>query len=204
MRTRVLARLPGRAHTGAGGHAHAHKHTHPGTHPPTRTRARITTLTLTAALALVACDAPEPVDLPEPAQFEQQVLDEINAIRLAQNKPRLTNSPCMADHARVRAEKLPGAVEPPRDDLPADCGDFGYAGENVSRSEQNAAQVVSTWATDELQRPNLVDEGFTHAGVGCVGVSFADSIRVAEPGAELAGMACSVIFQGPTASTDQP
>ncbi|WP_159450134.1 CAP domain-containing protein [Demequina sp. NBRC 110056] len=140
----------------------------------------------------------EPVDLPEPEQFEQELLDQINALRLEQGQVRLEEDACIQDHARTRAAQLPGAEDVPRDDLPADCGDFDYAGENVSRSDQTAAEVVDTWAADELQYPNLVDPLFTTAGVGCVGVAFDDTGRVAEPGEDLAGMACSVIFQGYT------
>ncbi len=173
--------------------------------PATRTRAATRTTrtlalilaTASAAMTLTGCAMREPVDLPAPAQFEAQLFDEINALRIAEGKPRLADSTCMADQARDRAAQLPGAEEPPREDLPADCGEFGYAGENVSRSDQNAAQVVATWAADDIQYPNLVDEGFTHAGVGCVGVSFEDTNRPVEGDEELAGMACSVIFQGP-------
>lgn len=152
---------------------------------------------LVTASALAGCAMREPVDLPAPDVFEAQLLDEINALRIGVGAPRLQDDSCMAGHARDRAAALPGADAAPREDLPADCGDFDYAGENVSRSELTAGQVVSTWAEDDLQYPNLVDEGFTHAGVGCVGVSFEDSNRAAEQGEELAGMACSVVFQGP-------
>lgn len=150
-----------------------------------------------AALTLAGCSSREPVDLPEPVVFEAQVLDAINAVRVGESVPRLQADECMAEHARERAKNLPGASEAVSEDLPADCGSHVYAGENLSRSDQGAAEVVATWAKNEMQYPNLVDPGFTSAGVGCVGVSFDDSTRVAEPGEELAGMACSVIFQGP-------
>ncbi|WP_062136381.1 CAP domain-containing protein [Demequina aestuarii] len=152
---------------------------------------------LVSASALAGCAMREPVDLPAPESFEAQLLDEINALRIGVGAPRLQADSCMAGHARDRAATLPGAESAPREDLPADCGDFDYAGENVSRSELTPGQVVSTWAEDDLQYPNLVDEGFTHAGVGCVGVSFEDSNRPADLDEELAGMACSVVFQGP-------
>ncbi|MFW2512341.1 CAP domain-containing protein [Demequina sp. SO4-13] len=134
--------------------------------------------------------------MPAPAEYEQQLLDQINAMRVQEGVGRLTTSDCMTGHARDRAADLPGAETVPREELPADCGDFDYAGENVSRSDQSAAEVVDTWAADDLQLPNLIDPLFERAGVGCVGVSFEDTNRAVEPGEEIAGMACSVIFQG--------
>lgn len=152
---------------------------------------------LLAAATLAGCNPPaDPVDLPPTAEFEDQLLDQINALRLTEGLNRLDASDCMAEHARTRAAQLPGAVDVPRDELPADCGDFDYAGENVSRSDQMAAEVVDAWASEETQEPNLVDPLFVEAGVGCVGVAAADTTRVAEGGEEIAGMACSVIFQG--------
>ncbi|MFW7413874.1 CAP domain-containing protein [Demequina sp. SO4-18] len=140
----------------------------------------------------------QPVDMPAPADFEAQLLDQINALRIERGAGRLATSDCMTDHARARAAALPGAEQAPREDLPADCGDFDYAGENVSRSDQSAAEVVDTWAADDMQLPNLIDPLFERAGVGCVGVSFDNTNFAAEPGEEIAGMACSVIFQGYT------
>ncbi len=134
--------------------------------------------------------------MPPPHEFEQELLDQINAMRLGQGRARLEPNDCLQVHARERAGRLPGADDAPTDELPADCGDFDYAGENVSRSDQTAAEVVDTWAADELQLPNLVDPRFLDAGVGCVGVAFDDTDRVAQPGEDVAGMACSVIFQG--------
>lgn len=149
------------------------------------------------ALTTAGCtSSTDPVDLPPVSDFEEQMLDQINALRIEQGVGRLQASECMAEHARERAAQLPGAVEVPREELPADCGDFDYAGENVSRSDQAANEVVDTWAQDENQLPNLVDPLFEEAGVGCVGVAAADTTRPAEPGEEVAGMACSVIFQG--------
>jgi len=150
-----------------------------------------------SALVLAGCAQREPVDLPEPDVFEHQLLDEINALRFAEGESRLDANGCLADIARERAATLPGAETVPRDDLSGECGDFGYAGENISRAELGPAAVVEEWASDDLQRPNLVDPGFTDAGVGCVGVAFEDTTRVAEDGEELAGMACSVVLMGP-------
>ncbi|WP_297082103.1 CAP domain-containing protein [uncultured Demequina sp.] len=151
---------------------------------------------LTAAAVAGCSNAVDPVELPSTEQFEQELLDQINALRVTEGLAGLDASECMAQHARERATQLPGAVDVPRDELPADCGDFDYAGENVSRSDQSAAEVVDAWAAQETQRPNLVDPLFVEAGVGCVGVAAADTTRVAEEGEDVAGMACSVIFQG--------
>lgn len=154
-------------------------------------------VTVVSAAALTGCSrSGEPVDLPQPVDYEAQVLDQINAIRIAEGVPRLSHNDCMADHARERATVLPGAADVPRDELPADCGEFDYAGENVARSDQPAAEVVATWADNELQYPNLVDPLFEQVGVGCLGVSASDTTRVVEGDEEQAGMVCSVIFQG--------
>ena len=159
--------------------------------------AALTVVTAASALVLSGCSrAGEPVDLPQPADYETQVLDQINALRIAEGVPRLTHNDCMADHARDRATVLPGAADVPREELPADCGDFDYAGENVARSDQSAAEVVATWAANELQYPNLVDPQFEQVGVGCLGISASETTRVVEGDEEQAGMVCSVIFQG--------
>lgn len=150
-----------------------------------------------AALTLAACaPSSEAVDLPAASDFEAQILEQVNALRFDQNVDRLEASECLADHARERAVGLLGAVEAPTEDLPADCGDYDYAGENVSRSDQTAAEVVDTWAAEQTQAPNLTDPAFEIAGVGCVPVASADNTRVAEDGEGVAGMACSLIFQG--------
>ena len=153
---------------------------------------------MAAAIAtLTGCSrAGEPVDLPSPLDYESEILDQINAIRITEGLPRLAHNDCMADHARDRATVLPGAADVPREELPADCGDFDYAGENVSRSDQTAHAVVATWAENALQYPNLVDPLFEQVGVGCLGVSASDTTRVVEGDEEQAGMVCSVIFQG--------
>ena len=159
--------------------------------------ARAAVVTVASALMLAGCmTTADPVDLPDATAFEDEILDQINALRLADGVGRVTANDCLADHARDRATQLPGAVDVPREELPADCGDYDYAGENVSRSDQTAAQVVATWAAEPTQAPNLTDALFEVAGVGCVPVAAADTTRVAEAGEEVAGMACSVIFQG--------
>lgn len=159
--------------------------------------AALTVVTAASALVLSGCSrAGEPVDLPQPVDYEAQVFDQINALRIAEGVPRLTHNDCMADHARDRATVLPGAADVPREELPADCGDFDYAGENVARSDQSAAEVVATWAANELQYPNLVDPQFEQVGVGCLGISASETTRVVEGDEEQAGMVCSVIFQG--------
>lgn len=165
--------------------------------PRTRIVPALAALLAAGATALAGCSrAGEPVDLPQPPDYEQQIFDQINALRIAEGVPRLTHSDCMADHARDRATVLPGAADVPREELPADCGDFDYAGENVARSDQPAHEVVATWADNELQYPNLVDPLFEQAGVGCLGVSAAETTRVVQGDEEQAGMVCSVIFQG--------
>lgn len=75
---------------------------------------------------------------------------------------------------------------------------MGFTAWHLTRSAQKAYRTHRPATEGQtLQYPNLVDEGFTHAGVGCVGVSFEDTNRPVEGDEELAGMACSVIFQGP-------
>ncbi|WP_084079132.1 CAP domain-containing protein [Demequina sp. NBRC 110057] len=154
-------------------------------------------MVLTAAAALTACtQSSAAVDLPSAAEFETQVLDQVNALRFAENVSSLELSDCLVGHARSRAASLPGATEVPQEDLPADCGDYDYAGENIARSDQSPSQVVDMWAGEATQQPNLVDPAFVVAGVGCVPVAAADNSRVAEGDEDVAGMACSMIFQG--------
>ena len=156
-------------------------------------------VTTLAVAGLAGCNqASTPVDLGQPHQYEAAMLDQINALRIREGTSRLDSNACLTAHARERATQLPGATTVPDEPLPTDCGDFDYAGENVSRSDQPAHQVVATWADNDLQYPNLVDPQFEQAGVGCVGVSAADTTRAAEGDEGHAGMACSVIFQGYT------
>lgn len=136
------------------------------------------------------------MELPAADDFAAEVFGAVNALRLEEGVERLDDSSCLTDYAVARASLLPGAVDVPRQDLPADCGDYDYAGENVSRSDQTAAEVVDTWAANDTQYPNLVDPAFEVAGVGCVPVSAADNSEVAEAGEEIGGMACSMIFLG--------
>lgn len=164
-----------------------------------RTASSVVRAALAAAVvatAVTGCAFREPVELPEPDSFARQVFDEINELRRNQSVAMLTWDDCLAGQATERAERLPGAESVPRDDLDAECGNWDYAGENMSRADVLPGEVVSTWAEQDTQYPNLVDPLFVVAGVGCAGVAFDDTGRVAEPGEELAGMGCSVIFMG--------
>ncbi|MFV0634931.1 CAP domain-containing protein [Demequina sp.] len=150
---------------------------------------------VTGASALTGCTGPQPADIPDPATYEAQLLEQINALRLPNGRDRLAANDCLTAHARERAQQLPGAQSAPEQDLPHDCGG-DYLGENISRSDLLPADVTDAWASDDLQRPNLLDPLFTTVGVGCVGVALEDTSRVALDGEDLASMACSVIFQG--------
>lgn len=165
-------------------------------YPESVRRTRILVIVMLAVLLTGCTRAGDPIDLPPPIEFETQISDQINNLRSAEGLPRLELNECMANHARERAVALPGAADVPRGELPADCGDFDYAGENVSRSDQSADEVVATWAASELQLPNLVDPKFEQMGVGCLGVSAVDTTRIVRDDEQQAGMVCSVIFQG--------
>lgn len=165
----------------------------------TPTRKTAIALAATGVLVLTGCtQSSSSVDLPSAAEYERELLGAVNALRVEEGVAVLRASECLSDHARDRAAQLPGAVEVPRDDLPADCGDYDYAGENVSRSDQIPVEVVDQWASNSTQYPNLVDPAFEIAGVGCVPVSAADNSEVATGDDAVGGMACSMIFQGYT------
>ncbi|WP_061961562.1 CAP domain-containing protein [Demequina flava] len=152
---------------------------------------------LALAVALSGCTvSSSTVQLPPAGEFEDEVFAAVNALRLESGVDRLDGSSCLDEYAVARAALLPGAVDVPRQDLPADCGDYDYAGENVSRSDQLPAEVVETWAGNEGQYPNLIDPAFEVAGVGCVPVAARDNTEIAEGDDEVGGMACSMIFMG--------
>lgn len=160
-------------------------------------RRRTVAVVAVGALLLAGCtQSSSSVDLPSAADYETELLGAVNALRVEEGVAVLQTSECLSGHARDRAAQLPGAVEVPREDLPADCGDYDYAGENVSRSDQIPVDVVDQWASNSTQYPNLVDPAFEIAGVGCVPVSAADNSEVATGDDSVGGMACSMIFQG--------
>ncbi|WP_161794226.1 CAP domain-containing protein [Demequina sediminicola] len=156
-------------------------------------------LMLGAAVALTGCtQSSDSVELPAAGEFASEVFATVNAMRVEEGVDLLQRSACLDAYAEERAALLPGSVNVPREDLPADCGDYDYAGENVSRSDQTAVEVVDTWAGNTNQYPNLVDPQFEIAGVGCVPVSAADNSEVAQGDEAIGGMACSMIFLGYT------
>ncbi len=57
-------------------------------------------------------------------------------------------------------------MDPPFDMMKQFDVTYQSAAENISRGQRNPQQVVDAWMDSEEHRKNILDESFTHIGVG--------------------------------------
>lgn len=138
-----------------------------------------------AALAACAHDVPPA----EPDEYAREVLVETNRARAQHGLADLPESGCATREAHARARALTGEplAHASLESVHEACKPHGgLTAENLSRSSAAPAVVVEAWMASPGHRDNVLSQGVTHIGVGCV-VDDADGERA---------MLCSQLFLG--------
>ncbi|WP_062388004.1 CAP domain-containing protein [Demequina iriomotensis] len=141
-----------------------------------------------AALLLAGCSSTPP----PPDELAREMFDLANEERVAEGVAPVEWSDCLEEKALERAEPFIDNPQLEHDVLVSTCHEGAKAGENLSRADLPAADVVDAWMNSAGHRMNLLDADFTIAAVGCV---------AADPGPEGqdSGMrACSFLYEGET------
>ncbi|WP_270181495.1 CAP domain-containing protein [Alkalihalobacillus sp. CinArs1] len=113
----------------------------------------------------------------ELSQFEQEVVELTNAERQKAGLPALEVDTELSKVAQAKSEDMKAnnyfAHNSPTYGSPFDMMDqFGVeyrtAGENIAKGQQTPEEVVNAWMNSEGHRKNIMNESFTHIGVGYV------------------------------------
>ncbi|MFW7413873.1 CAP domain-containing protein [Demequina sp. SO4-18] len=124
-----------------------------------------------ATLALAGCagqDEPGLADLPGPDEYAQQLFEGANEERTAQGLTPLEWSDCLVEPATERAQVAADNDSLEHQVLSLDCAEGAIAGENLSRADVEAQEIVNRWMDSAGHRANIVNEGFVVGAVGCV------------------------------------
>lgn len=147
--------------------------------------------------ALAGCGGGPTRELGSPEAFAKALFLRTNDARVADGLPEYVWNDCLARKALPRATAIVPQETLTHEGLFASClSDQVRAGENLSRSDRYAAEVVDAWLGSAGHRANLLDAGFLESGIACVPVSAVDPTRAARSGEDVAAMACSQLFEG--------
>mgnify|MGYP000170992725 FL=1 len=132
--------------------------------------ARLAAAGLAAAViaGLAGCGNPEPGTELGPEGFAEQLFNLTNDEREAEGLEPLVWNDCLEAKAAERAAPLEDSDELEHEVLAATCLDDAMAGENLSRSDRTAPQVMEAWMASAGHRANLLREEFTAGAVACV------------------------------------
>lgn len=142
--------------------------------------AAVVAVAATVGAVVTACAPAAPVGVDELAR---EMFDLSNAERVEAGLAPLEWSDCLADKALERAAPFADDRDLVHDTLIATCHEGAMAGENLSRSERAAAEVVELWMESPGHRANILRAEFVIAGIGCV--EGPDGVR-----------ACAHLFEG--------
>ncbi|WP_228373731.1 CAP domain-containing protein [Demequina soli] len=150
---------------------------------------RAATLAVAVAVgaALSGCSSP-PTD---PEQLATQMFELTNEQRVDQGLKPVEWSECLAKKAKERAEPFVNDADLEHALLVSTCHEGAKAGENLSRTDESAAQVVDLWMNSAGHRANILDPEFTIGAIACV---------AADPqadGGDSGVRACSLLYEGP-------
>ncbi len=151
-----------------------------------------TALLLAAILVLAGCSnaapstpAPGTPAPSTPAQYARALFEGVNIERAHSGLSQLTWSECLVDKALPRAQKTLTEEDLSHETLVATCTPDVAAGENLSRGQFTANEIVAKWMASAGHKANILRPGFSEAGVGCVNMPDAPQ-----------GFACSLLFEG--------
>ncbi|WP_062318508.1 CAP domain-containing protein [Demequina maris] len=140
-----------------------------------------------AASSLAGCSA----TAPPPDELAHDLFDLANEQRVENGLDPVQWSDCLAEKAATRAEPFVDDPDLEHDTLVSTCHEGAKAGENLSRTDLPAADVVDLWMGSAGHRANILDAEFTVGAVACVE---ADPLP---DGGDSGMRACSQLFEGP-------
>ncbi len=88
-----------------------------------------------------------------------------NGARAADGTPSLEWSGTLAAHARSWAKRLGDLGDLQHSNFGALTGEWASVGENVAMGHRNASTMHKAWMASSGHRSNILNAGFTHAGV---------------------------------------
>ena len=132
------------------------------------------------AMSMTACAAPAPMSVDALAR---EMFTLTNAERVEAGLAPLEWSDCLADKAGERAAPFADDPDLAHEPLVATCHERAMAGENLSRTDLPAADVVNKWMGSPGHRDNILRPEFVIAGIACV--EGPDGVR-----------ACAHLFEG--------
>lgn len=141
-----------------------------GTFGPPSRRASTATLAVALTLALAGCSASaaDPATAAGGEVLARELFDLTNAERAQAGEEPLVWSDCLAAFAAERARPFIADPDLAHDVLVAPCTDGVSAGENLSRSDRTAPEVVDAWMGSAGHRANLLSPDFAAVGVACL------------------------------------
>ncbi len=118
-------------------------------------------------------EAEEPEEEITQSSYAKQVLDLVNEERLKVGRSPLTYDTQLETAANIRAVEIKQSFSHTRPDgtscfttLDEIGYKYGYAGENIAYGQKSPQEVVEAWMNSQGHRENILNENFTHLGVG--------------------------------------
>ncbi|WP_169748119.1 CAP domain-containing protein [Demequina rhizosphaerae] len=139
------------------------------------------------ASSLASCSTPPT----PPAELARELFDLSNEQRVAEGLDALVWNDCLAEKAADRAAPFVDEPDLEHEVLVSTCHEGAKAGENLSRTDLSAAEVVDLWMGSAGHRANILDPDFSIGAVACVAAS------PNPDGADSGVRACSQLFEGP-------
>lgn len=142
--------------------------------------AAVVAVAATVGAVVTACAPAAPVGVDALAR---EMFTLTNAERVEAGLAPLEWSDCLADKAVERAAPFADDPDLAHEPLVATCHERAMAGENLSRTDLPAADVVNKWMGSPGHRDNILRPEFVIAGIACV--EGPDGVR-----------ACAHLFEG--------
>ncbi|MDA1774076.1 CAP domain-containing protein [Bacillus cereus] len=111
------------------------------------------------------------------SEFEQRVVELTNAERAKQGLPALKIDTELSKVARIKSEDMQKnnyfdhnspTYRSPFDMMKKFGISYTSAGENIAQGQRTPEEVVQVWMNSDGHRANILNNGFTHIGVGYV------------------------------------
>ncbi|KAA0775503.1 MULTISPECIES: CAP domain-containing protein, partial [Bacillus cereus group] len=111
------------------------------------------------------------------SEFEQRVVELTNAERAKQGLPALKIDTELSKVARIKSEDMQKnnyfdhnspTYGSPFDMMKKFGISYTSAGENIAQGQRTPEEVVQAWMNSAGHRANILNNGFTHIGVGYV------------------------------------
>lgn len=118
------------------------------------------------------CMLPPEYEITGIIQTDEDIMTELNDLRLSYGLTPLTDSPLLTEAAYVRCHEITSCMSHTRPDgrscssIYTDLSvDANIWGENLAAGYSTTTRVIQEWMASESHRANLLNPDFRHAGV---------------------------------------